>query len=174
MDLNKLVRAAIFTALAIGAGYALVMIPNVELITVIIFSAGLSLGVKWGLLIGATAEMIFSGLNPMGSGLVFPPLYLAQITGMMIVGLAGGLFRPLLLNGAMNIIKMILLGITGFLLTFIFDSLTTLSYPLSAGFDASRTLGLYMSGIAFTILHQVSNAVIFATGIPRIVRFLNS
>ncbi len=172
MDLNKLVRASIFSALAIGAGFALLMIPNVELITVIVFTAGLSLGTGWGIMIGATSEMIFSGLNPLGSGLSFPPLFIAQIIGMAAVGGAGGLLSNVFLVNDYSIKRMTLLGLTGFLVTFIFDSLTTLSYPLSAGLDSSRTLGLYISGIGFTLLHQVANGFIFALGIPRMTKFL--
>ena len=41
MKLNKLVRAAIFAALAIGLGFSLLLIPNIELITVTIFISGL-------------------------------------------------------------------------------------------------------------------------------------
>ena len=68
MDLNKLVRASIFTALAIGLGFSLLMIPNIELITVIVFLSGLTLGIGWGILVGGTAELIFSVLNPFASG----------------------------------------------------------------------------------------------------------
>ena len=63
-------------------------------------------------------------------------------------------------------------GFSGFILTFIFDSLTTLSYPIAAGFDWPQTIGIYFSGIGFTILHQVSNGIIFAVGIPRVVKYL--
>lgn len=172
MDLNKLVRASIFTALAIGLGFSLIMVPNIELITVIIFLAGLTLGIGWGVLVGGTAELIFSVLNPFGSGLVFPPLLLAQVLSMMIVGLAGGLMRPLFFKREFSAKNIAGLAITGFVLTFIFDSLTTLSYPISVGFDLPQTVGIYISGIGFTILHQVSNAIVFAIGIPRVVKHL--
>lgn len=172
MNLNKLVRASIFAALAIGAGFSLLMIPNIELVTVIIFTAGLYLGPAWGIIVGGTAEMIFSGMNPMGSGLSFPPLFFAQIVGMAGVGFAGGILRRIFLLKEYSLNKIIAVGITGLLLTFIFDSLTTLSYPLSAGFDFSRTMGLYISGIGFTLLHQITNGFIFAFGVPRITKFL--
>lgn len=172
MDLNKLVRASIFTALAIGLGFSLIMVPNIELITVIIFLAGLTLGIGWGVLVGGTAELIFSVLNPFGSGLVFPPLLLAQVLSMMIVGLAGGLMRPLFFKREFSAKNIAGLAITGFILTFIFDSLTTLSYPISVGFDLPQTVGIYISGIGFTILHQVSNAIVFAIGVPRVVKHL--
>jgi len=96
MELSKLVQASIYAALAIGAGFALFMIPNVELISVIVFLAGMHLGFRWGILIGLTAEMVFSGLNPMGSGLMFPPLFLSQMVGMALIGLWGGLMNRIL------------------------------------------------------------------------------
>jgi len=172
MNLNKLVQASIFTASAIGAGFALLMIPNIELISVIVFLAGMHLGIPWGMLIGGTAEMIFSGLNPIGSGLTFPPLFIFQILGMAFIGFSGGFLGNYFLRKKFSIFQVVTLGATGFFLTLIFDSLTTLSYPISAGFDLSRTIGLYISGIGFTILHQVSNAVIFAVGVPRVTKYL--
>jgi len=172
MDLNKLVRASIFTALAIGLGFSLLMVPNVELISVVVFLSGLTLGVKWGILVGGTAELIFSVLNPFGSGLVFPPLLLSQIISMIIIGAVGGLLRPLFFKKDFSKKSIAGLAITGFILTFIFDSLTTLSYPFSAGFDLPQTIGIYISGIGFTFLHQISNAIVFAVGVPSVIKHL--
>lgn len=172
MDLNKLVRASIFTALAIGLGFSLIMVPNIELITVIVFLAGLTLGIGWGVLVGGTAELIFSIMNPFGSGLVFPPLLLSQVISMIIIGVAGGILRPVFFKRAFSRKSIVGLAITGFILTFIFDSLTTLSYPISVGFDLPQTIGIYISGIGFTILHQLSNAFVFAIGVPRVVKHL--
>ena len=172
MNLNKLVRASIFTSLAIGLGFSLLMVPNVELITIIVFLAGLTLGVGWGVLVGGTAEFIFSVLNPFGSGLVFPPLLFSQVISMIIIGATGGVMRPLFFKKYFSTKIITSLAITGFILTFIFDSLTTLSYPFSVGFDWPQTIGIYISGIGFTILHQLSNAIIFAIGVPRVVKHL--
>ncbi len=172
MDLNKLVRASIFTALAIGLGFSLIMVPNIELITVIVFLAGLTLGIGWGILVGGTAELIFSVLNPFGSGLVFPPLLLSQIISMIIIGAAGGILRPVFFKREFTGKSIVSLAITGFILTFIFDSLTTLSYPFSAGFDLPQTIGIYISGIGFTILHQISNTIVFAIGVPKVIKHL--
>jgi len=172
MDLNKLVRASIFTALAIGLGFSLLMVPNVELISVIVFLAGLTLGIRWGILVGGTAELIFSVLNPFGSGLVFPPLLLSQVVSMIIIGVAGGLLRPLFFKKDFSKRSIAGLAITGFLLTFVFDSLTTLSYPISVGFDLPQTIGIYISGIGFTFLHQISNAIVFAIGLPSVIKYL--
>ncbi len=172
MDLNKLVRASIFTALAIGLGFSLLMIPNIELITVIVFISGLTLGIGWGILVGGTAELIFSVLNPFGSGLVFPPLLISQVLAMIIIGTAGGILRPLFFKQEFSAKRIAGLALTGFILTFIFDSLTTLSYPYAAGFDWPQTVGIYISGIGFTVLHQISNAIVFAIGVPSVVKHL--
>jgi hypothetical protein len=53
-------------------------------------------------------------------------------------------------------------------LTFIFDALTTLSYPLAAGYPVTQTAALFVTGIGFTFLHQVANGVIFATALPKV------
>jgi len=172
MDLNKLVRASIFTALAIGLGFSLLMVPNVELITVIVFLSGLTLGVRWGILVGGTAEFIFSVLNPFGSGLVFPPLLISQVVSMILIGAFGGILRSVFFKKQFSSKRIAILALTGFILTFIFDSLTTLSYPISVGFDFPQTFGIYLSGIGFTLLHQVSNAIIFPIVVPKVVKHL--
>jgi hypothetical protein len=172
MELNNLVRASIFSALAIGLGFSLLMIPNIEMITVIVFLAGLTLGKKWGIIVGGTSEMIFSSLNPFGSGLMFPPLLVSQVISMLLIGLAGGLLRPLFYKKVYSKKMIILLSIFGFILTFVFDSLTSLSYPISMGFDFAQTFGIYIAGIGFTLIHQISNAIIFPIVVPKVVKYL--
>lgn len=157
-----------FTALAVGSGYALLLVPNVELITSIIFVSGVYLGSRRGMIVGIVAEFVFSATNPLGSGLVFLPLLVAQMTGMGLVGFAGGLFRKPLLSGNWPLGKLLFLGATGAVLTFFYDTITTLAYPLSAGFGAKQMAAYWMAGMGFTVIHQVSNAIIFFTALPRV------
>jgi len=103
MELNNLVKAAIFCALAVGMGFSLMLVPNVELITVIVFMSGLMLGWRWGTIVGGTAIFIYSGLNPMGSGLSFPPLFFMQILGMAITGFIGGIVRKFFVIKEINL-----------------------------------------------------------------------
>ena len=172
MELNNLVRAAIFCALAIGMGFSLMLVPNIELITVIIFMSGLMLGWRWGALVGGTAIFIYSGLNPMGSGLSFPPLFFMQILGMAITGFTGGLFRSFILEKESNIFSLIILGLLGFICTFIYDFLTLISYPLSAGLGLSGMIAALVKGIGFTLLHEISNAIVFVVTIPKVIKYL--
>ena len=172
MDLNNLVRAAIFCALAIGMGFSLMLVPNVELITVIVFLSGLILGAKWGTLVGGTAIFIYSGLNPMGSGLSFPPLFFMQIIGMSITGAVGGLVRPIFNQKKIGVISLIGLSVLGFLVTLIYDLLTLVSYPISAGLGMPGIYASLVKGLGFTVLHEISNAIVFVVAVPGVVKYL--
>ncbi|MEA1881581.1 MAG: hypothetical protein U9N31_04205 [Candidatus Marinimicrobia bacterium] len=172
MELNNLVRASIYCALAVGMGFSLMLVPNVELITVIVFLSGLTLGIGWGAVVGGTAIFIYSGLNPMGSGLSFPPLLIMQIIGMTITGAAGGLVRPAFFHKNFNAISLAGLSLMGFFLTLIYDVLTLVSYPISAGLGITGVMAALVKGMGFTILHEISNAVVFVVAIPGVVKYL--
>ena len=172
MALNNLVRAAVFCALAIAVGFALMMVPNVELITVTVFISGLTLGWKWGALVGGTAIFVYSGMNPLGSGLSFPPLFFMQIFGMALIGSFGGLLRPLFFVEKMNLFTFFGLALVGFLSTFTYDALTMISYPISAGLGIPGIVAALIKGLGFTLLHEISNAVIFVTAVPLVVKHL--
>ena len=133
MELVNLVRAAIFCAMAIAMGYSLMMVPNIELITVIIFLSGLTLNLWWGALVGLVAMGIYSGLNPLGSGLSFPPLFFAQIISMSLCGLIGGLLKPIFFTKEFHAYQLFFLAVTGFFVTVIYDIFTLASYPLFSG-----------------------------------------
>ena len=172
MELNNLVRASIFCALAIGMGFSLILVPNIELITVIVFMSGLMLGLRWGALVGGTAIFIYSGLNPMGSGLSFPPLFFMQIIGMAITGFIGGLFKSFFLLKKTSMISLISLGFLGFFCTFIYDFLTLISYPLSAGLGMSGIMAALVKGIGFTLIHEISNVIVFIVTVPKVIKYL--
>lgn len=91
---------------------------------------------------------------------------------MILIGAFGGILRSVFFHKRYSKKRIASLSITGFLLTFLFDSLTTLSYPISVGFDFPQTFGIYLSGIGFTLLHQISNAVIFPIVVPKVVKNL--
>ena len=172
MELVNLVRAAIFCAMAIAMGYSLMMVPNIELITVIIFLSGLTLNLWWGALVGLVAMGIYSGLNPLGSGLSFPPLFFAQIISMSLCGLIGGLLKPIFFTEEFNAYQLFFLAVTGFFVTVIYDIFTLVSYPLFSGLGFAGILASLVKGLGFTLLHEISNAFIFLITVPRVVRLL--
>lgn len=172
MELENLVRASIFCAMAIAMGYSLMMVPNIELITVTIFLSGVTLNLKWGAIVGLVAMAIYSGLNPLGSGLSFPPLFFAQIIGMSLCGIIGGILKPIFFVKKFSFLKLFLLGLAGFLVTFIYDVLTLVSYPLFSGLGFPGIIASLIKGLGFTLLHEISNIFIFLITVPRVVQFL--
>jgi len=158
--------SGIFIALILGVGYALAFVPNVELVTALIFLAGTLMGLKRGLLIGILGEFLFSALNPMGSGLLFPPLLIAQIIAMTVICLIGALLRSYILNWKISLPNVILIGAIGFLVTLFYDILVSAAYPLSAGFKSRETIATIIAGLAFSVIHLISNTVVFIVLVP--------
>ena len=71
-----------------------------------------------------------------------------------------------------NIFSLITLGLLGFICTFIYDFLTLISYPLSAGLGLSGIIAALVKGIGFTLLHEISNAIVFVVTIPKVIKYL--
>ena len=150
------------------------LIPNIELITVVVFLSGLYLGIRWGGVVGMTSMAIYSGMNPMGSGLSFPPLFAMQIIGMSLTGIIGGLVRPFFFVKQFNVFLISSLAILGFTVTLIYDMLTLIAYPIAAGLGFSGMLAALIKGLGFTLLHEISNAIVFVVSIPRIIKLLKN
>ena len=165
MNLNNLVKAAIFTSTAVGLGFIFMLIPNVEFISITVFLSGLTLGSLLGLLVGATSMLIYSTFNPLGSGLIFLPLLLSQIAAMAVIGFIGSLFRKLFFNINLSTLAVIS-GIIGSFCAIWYDSLTTMAYPISAGYDFNEIVAYAISGLIFTIMHIFANGLIFFIAIP--------
>ena len=83
------VLLGLFTGTAVGVGYLLMGLPNVELMTLVVALAGGALGPGSGFLVGALAASIYSLGSPIG---LPPPLLLvAQALGMGMAGWTGHL-----------------------------------------------------------------------------------
>ena len=165
MNLNNLVKAAIFTATAIALGFVFMLIPNVEFISVTVFIAGLTLGLGFGAMVGGTSMFIYSILNPLGSGLIYIPLLLGQVIAMALIGMFGALTRKALLKLSIKLIIPIA-GAIGCLCAIWYDGLTTMAYPISAGYSWEETLAYSISGLIFTLMHVISNTLIFSIVVP--------
>ncbi|MBL50558.1 MAG: hypothetical protein CMG57_01215 [Candidatus Marinimicrobia bacterium] len=173
MNLNKLVRAAIFAAMAIGLGFMFMLVPNLEFMSVTIFLSGLTLGVPYGAIVGAVAILIYSVMNPLGSGLIYLTLLMGQILAMSGIGIAGGCSAAIIHQFSPRLTAVISGGI-GFICSLWYDGVTTLAYPISAGYDWDETVAYAVSGIFFTSIHLLSNTVIFSIVIPGYLKRIHS
>ncbi len=167
--LRKISFCGIFIALIMAFGYALAYIPNFEIVTLLIFLSGYLMGKKFGVFIGFLGEFLFSALNPMGSGLLFPPTLIAQVIAMGFTGLMGGIIGDFLGHKQFSKKYVFLFAVIGAFVTLIYDLIVSLAYPISAGFDISETLGIMLSGLVFSIMHIVTNTIVFSTLLPVII-----
>tara|TARA_B100000214_G_scaffold372020_1_gene349450 strand:- start:418 stop:939 length:522 start_codon:yes stop_codon:yes gene_type:complete len=165
MKLNNLVKASVFTSTAIGLGFVFLFIPNVEFISVTVFLSGMTLGIIFGSIIGASSIAVYSILNPIGSGLAFIPLLIGQIIGMTVIGIIGGLNKKILMYVPSKLLVP-LSGLLGGFCAIWYDGITTISYPISIGYGIKESLVYSIGGLFFTIMHILSNFIIFAIVVP--------
>lgn len=169
---SRVALTAVFVALAAALGFLLVSVPNVELVTFTVFAAGAVLGRSGGALVGALAFATFSGLNPHGSGLGFPPLYVAQIAASAAAGFAGGASAPLWRGGGPPRGPVFLalagggfgLGLTVVYQGAVIIGLAVASPELRVGF-----LAAVVSNAFFSTVHILSNTVLFAILVPAVL-----
>ena len=70
------------------------------------------------------------------------------------------------------ILMRVILAFVGLSLTLIYDLLTALSMPLSAGIIDGTLLGSVLAGMAFFVMHIVSNTILFAVFGPALMRLV--
>jgi LytS/YehU family sensor histidine kinase len=163
-------QVGIFSALAFVGAYLFIAIPNVEIITAIIFVAGVYLGPRKGLLVGLVGQSLYSTLNPYGMSP--PPLFIAQVLNRMLLGYVGGCFPPFLKSQRRLPLVGFLLGVTGLLLTWLFDITTDFSFFFVSGFSIEQMKTTFTLGLPFYLLHGLVNMFIFALVLPVVLRGL--
>jgi len=156
-------RVALFSAIAVVNGYLLISIPNVELISLTIALSGWILGRIPGFLVGIIGMGLFGILNVMG--LPYPPVWIAQITGMALIGLTFGNLSHFLFH-LTRLKQAIVCGISGFILTLFYDILTNLAFPIAIGAEMSTWATYLIAGIPFAVTHLVSNTLLFIFVLP--------
>ena len=140
-------------------------IPNFEVLTLVVFCAGVLLGVRDGLLTGAVTMLVYSLLNPYGAA---PPLItLAQVAGEAVTGAAGGVFAAAGFTGLPAGLRAASLAISAILVTLFFDLVTNLATGTLLGQMRIALIG----GIPFSLWHIGWNVALFAAiGTPLVGR----
>ena len=170
MDTRELVQTALLVAACVAVGYLLAAVPNVELISACIFTAGVLKGVRRGAVVGGLAELIYAGFNPYG---VAPlPLLGAQVLGMTLIGATGGIFGACT-RRSHAVPQAWLAGVLGFVLTLVFDVLTNTAGYLMAR-ESTPLVAYVLAGLSFPfpLAHALTNAAGFALLVPSVRRAL--
>jgi len=155
------VLLGLFTGVAVGVGYLLAGVPNVELMTLVIALAGATLGAARGALVGAVAAVVYSLVSPFG--LAAPPLLAAQALGMAWAGVLGRALGAVLEKSTRPGTRLSLAGATGVLAALVFDLLTNLGVIVGYDLDPRVVLG---GALGFNLIHMGSVGASFAAVFP--------
>jgi len=172
LEFRRFALMALWTGMIATVGIVFAFIPNIELVLLSAFLGGVALGPKRGFLIAALGEALFSALNPIGSGLGFPILYLFQVISVGLCGFAGGMSIKFIHASKSSMGLSLSLGVVALVLTLVFDLLTALSFPLSSGMTEGALQGVLGAGLLFFILHISSNIILFAFFGPSLIRLI--
>jgi hypothetical protein len=167
MSSKKVGIIAVLTATCIVSNYMLIGFTNVKLMDLIVFVSGFTFGPIIGATIGILSWLVYGAINPYGFSL---PILLATSSSEAIYGVLGGII------GKRSIIKVdndnlflnnIKFAIIGFLLTFLYDLITNIVSALTASIPIIVSL---ITGIPFSLLHEVSNMILFFVAASPIIR----
>jgi hypothetical protein len=161
--LRTIVIVAVLVAMAVALGFGLAHVPNVELITLVVFISGHLMGIWTGMMVGAVSMGLFTVLNPMGMPVI--PLALSQVTAMALIGMLGGATRRWIGWGRV----WARMALCGFAATVFYDLVTNLVMALSLGM-LGQLAKVLIAGLTFSLLHMISNTVIFAAAGPLVMR----
>ena len=193
--------SVIFSAIAVASSTVLLIIPNLETLTIFFFIVGYQYGKSTGVMTVLTSVTIFElfasqfygtgGLIPFL--LKFPPFFLVMFMGVYFSNLKDQdtimlqtpsttnlepeklLYKPLdavvRSNIDFSLYERFLLAQLGFALTIIYDIVTSVSLIVFVPTWEAVFLS-FITGLPFFLLHQITNAVIFAT-VPSIIIALN-
>ena len=168
MKTRRIAVLIILTALCVGIQLT-PRPPNVEFTSLICFLTGFLFGALFGALLGALTMFINGFLSPWGfAGIIMP----FQILGMALMGFAGGVYRKLLGNDfsiskSLNFESACLAAF----LTLIYDIITNVGY--AALFNLEIVIVL-IAGVWLSIIHVVSNTVLFGAVFHRLVKIVGS
>ena len=173
LNTETLAVSAIFIASTVSIGFVFSPVPNLELMTALIFLGGYILGKKGGFFIGIFSTLLWSSLNPWGSGIAYPSILAAQSAGFAIAGIAGGLCRHFVNPSKINLKDILFLGVSGLIITALYDILTNIGGLFFSGFDYKMMRNVLLAGIPLSFLHIGSNSIIFMTLVPSLIKTLN-
>jgi hypothetical protein len=166
---------SVLTAVTLGIQLAPRPIPNVETTSLFTFLVGVLYGCIIGGFFGGFTMFVNGFLSSWGpAGLNMP----FQMVGMAAIGIAGGIYRrsmsklnPFRVRGEVAVL--------GAFLTVLYDIVTNIGvavgYSVLGGVPLSIALISALSaGVFFSLIHVVSNTVLFASGFVPLLRALQN
>jgi uncharacterized membrane protein len=174
----RIVLISTFAALTVVLGYLLVFLPNIELVTLMIFLSGFILGKKDGAIVGLMSSFIFVFFNPYGISPL--PLFAYQLAHYSLVGIIGGITSNFLSKKEYfkpdeDLYKsrvIVFFAIIGGIITFVYDVLSTLIGAISIFGTLDTFWAIYIFGLPFTIVHLIGNILGFIFILPGLIQLI--
>jgi len=174
----RVVLISTFTGLSVVSGYMLVILPNIEVFTLMIFLSGFILGRRDGALIGLMSAVVFCFFNPLGASDLF--LFSVQIIYYTLVGLLGGLTKNFLFEKEyfkpredLYVTKVLMIfAILGAVMTFTYDIFSTLAGSIFIFGTFNSFLPTYLIGLPYTTVHLIFNTLGFIFILPGLIQLL--
>lgn len=165
---RQAVLLGLFAGTGVGLGYLLASVAGVELMTTNAALAGVALGPLGGLAVGILSQLVYSLGSPFGPPV--PLLLIAQLVGMGLAGLLGGLLAPAL-RRRRSVTGAVLSGACGLLVALLFDLATNVVASALFGLSLRATL---LAGAGVMALHlgvvTTAWAVLLPLLTPRLAR----
>lgn len=155
----------LFAGVGVAVGYLLAGVPGVELMSLVACVAGVALGPARGALAGGLAAAVYSLGSPYG--MAAPPLLVAQVLGMALPGVLGGLAATPLVRRTGRGNSTLLAGGLGLAAAFGFDLLTNLGIIVGYALDWRVVLP---GAAGMAAVHMAVNGAIFASVLPAAAR----
>ena len=157
---RRLVLLIVLSALCVGIQLT-PRPPNVEFTSLVVFLVGAIFGASFGVTLGILVMFINGFFSPWGfAGLMLP----FQVTGMVIVGIGGGLYRRSK-GGLYDVRSCIETAVLGAFLTLIYDIITNFGVAVSHALIGMPIFLAFINAIIFgglfSMIHVVSNTVVF-------------
>lgn len=164
---NWVTTVGLFSALSLATDYALLPFPNVKLMDALVFLSGFCFGLRVGVPVAVITWLVYGTINPLGPA-GFPLILVLMLSETIYAATAALLRgRTTVLNEASSLLERhLFLGAVGATTTFAYDLVTNLWTGIV--FYGSALLGL-LYGVPFALVHEASNALIFAVAIPPLV-----
>lgn len=155
---RRALLTSLFIALVVAGGQALAAVPNVEVVTFLVFVAGFLLGPRLGALVGGVGMGAHSMFNVMGAAMV--PVLAVQVASYAAVGFAGGVVGPWLATRLGRIAGAAVACLAGAALVLGYQLLVNIATFYVFTNDA--TLWAYIwGGVVFSAIQILWNAGLF-------------
>ncbi|MHA1368317.1 MAG: hypothetical protein ACTSWN_17035 [Promethearchaeota archaeon] len=164
----KISIVGIYSATCVAAAYSLMLLPNIEIYTMLVFLGGLLFGRAMGSLIGLVSTLIYRLFNIYGPSPL--PLLLMQLSLYTFIGFLGGALGKSSFRKNVTGKTQVIFAFIGGSFALVYSVTADVTYAMIFNIPIVAQL-LY--GLAFTSILIISNIITFGLLLPLIMKPLD-